>query len=988
MDSDLENLQVIDDFEVALSRVDRLSNFSKYNLQFVKSTDFTIIAQNIRSIYKNFDDLSVSLANFDFETDLLVLTECMLDDNKPVPQLRNYKTFSTVKHVNKCDGVVVYIKNTYKSTIREIKLTDASCVQVTLHGYIILCIYRSPSNKHADEFISSLCNHLDSMKSQKNIVITGDINININTTDKLIEHTYERKNRLSYLNMLASNGLFPGHLLPTRELSCLDHFILKMGMSASSATVIVFDSTITDHRMILLKITNIIKTSQNKLKCKNSINYEKALQKLKECNLLQPASYDDPAALADISIAKIQQCLNDYTKTKRIASKDRIIKPWITPGILKCIRNRNVMQQKLRSDPFNEILKITYKRYRNFCNNLIRKLKTQYDRELLAKNKNNPKTLWQSINVITSRKTKKTNCLELLDVKSSPQLSVNYVNGFFASIGKTLAQNISINYPSQQPTVTRNVCSPPSDSFAFLNTDCEEVYKTLMSLKSESAPGWDNIPTRFLKMANELTVPLITQLTNLCFQNGCFPDAFKKAIITPVYKSGCRDDVSNYRPISVLTALSKVLEKIINKRLTNYLNKINFLSKSQYGFRQNISTEDAVTALTTHIVENVDRGIKCIGVFLDLKKAFDTVSVPILIKGLENIGIRGVALNLFADYLKNRKQYVKIDGHISNECDVTNGVPQGSVLGPTLFLIYINSLCNMEIEGGRVFSYADDTAIVFTGESWSSVRRAAELGLAKVNKWLQSNLLTLNTTKTNYIAFTNYRSSQPEASYDIKIHSCQMEEPSCDCSSITKVAEIKYLGVMLDDRLTWHAHLEIMMGRTRKLIWVFNRLRHIADKKLLKIIYMSLAQSLLAYCIPVWGGATKTKFLDLERAQRAMLKVMHFKPYRFSTKKLYKLSDTLSVRQLFILHTIIRVHKELPFDPSTLNKRRNFKVAANVPVRTVFAKRQFKARSGQLYNKINKILKIYPMNKHTCKTVITRFLKSLDYEETEKLLNY
>lgn len=985
MDSFVKQVEVIDEIQIAQSRVDQIENISKIK-HYVKPTDFTIIAQNIRSIYKNFDSLCVSLSNFSFEADLLVLSECRLDKDKPIPHLTNYTSYLTANHLNQCDGVVVYLKSCHKGSVREIQLTDASCLQVTLPNCTILCIYRSPSITNADSFINSLNAHIDSIKNQANIIITGDINITINITEKKDKDKRERANRLTYLNMLAMHGLLPGHVLPTRELNCLDHFILKLDSSVFSASIIVFDSTITDHNMIFLKLSSGVTCKQHKTKYKTVTNYEKALLSLKESKLDYLLSYDNPTTLTNELITKIQQSLLDNTVTKRISSKDRLIKPWITPGILKCIRNRNDMQRKLKADPFNEILKITYRRYRNFCTNLIRKLKTQYERELLAKNKNCSRTLWQTINNITSRNKNISSNQDLLDSKDSPQLSVDYANTFFSNVGKTLAEKIPPVTSSQNRYYFNRSHSSPVTSFAFLATDPLEVYKILMSLKSNSAPGWDNVSTRFLKLANELVVPVISHLANLCFEHGIFPAALKKAIITPVYKNGDKSEVSNYRPISVLTAISKVLEKLVNNRLINYLSKIDFLSKSQYGFRRNHSTQDAVSALTSHIVENVDRGQKCIAVFLDIKKAFDTVSVPILIKRLEDIGIRGVALSLFSDYLNGRTQQVKIGQYISSESSVAYGVPQGSVLGPTLFLIYINSLCNMNINAGRVFSYADDTSIVFVGNTWESVRRAAETGLAEVASWLKANLLTLNTEKSNFIAFTNYNSTQPGNSFKIYIHNCCNQNLSCSCSNINKVNETKYLGIAIDQRLSWHAQIELMMGRTRKLMWIFKKLRHIADQKLLKQLYVALAQSILVYCIPVWGGASKVKFLELERAQRALLKVMHFKAYRYPTVDLYKTSDTLTVRQLYILSLVLNIHRTLPYDSTKLSKRRNYRVAPTPRIRTTYAGRQFKARSARLYNKVNKIMNIYTRNSYSCKKSLTEMLKKWSYDETEAFI--
>lgn len=203
---------------------------------------------------------------------------------------------------------------------------------------------------------------------------------------------------------------------------------------------------------------------------------------------------------------------------------------------------------------------------------------------------------------------------------------------------------------------------------------------------------------------------------------------------------------------------------------------------------------------------------------------------------------------------------------------------------------------------------------------------------------------------------------------------------------ITKVESTKYLGILVDQRLTWHSHLELIMSRTRKLIWVFKTLRHVANKKLLNQIYLSLAQSILTYCIPVWGGATKIKFLELERAQRSLLKVMHFKPYRFPTTELYRLSDNLTVRQLYIMAAILRIHKSLPYNPDIQNRRRKDNIIPTNTINTTFASRQYINKSGKLYNSINKHLNFYSLSYYECKHLLIEWLKSKAYHDIENLL--
>lgn len=982
----------IDSFEVARSFACDVGEL-KNNIQVNKS-DLTIISQNIRSIYHNFDDFLLTLSCLTFETDVIILSECRISSHKPIPQIPNYDSYYTQCQLNQNDGVVVYIKNHLQHKIKEIKLCEASCLQLDILNNTVFCIYRSPSNTNADSFIDSLSSHLDALSStKKGIIVAGDININIRL--KPTELPYERKNRINYTNMLAIHGILAGHVLPTREINCLDHFMIKINKLKFKASIAVLHSSITDHCTTFLSISKV-KNNTAVNKTKTTVNFEKALEDLKNKNLSELLHSDDPSMIIDSLIYKITETIKSNTVITTIPKKFRIIKPWITPGILRCIQNRNKLQKEVRSQPYNEVKKITYMRYRNYCNKLIKKLKRNYERELIRKTMHNNRQLWKNIKNITYTNNKKSTNAELLNLKKTPIESANFANDYFANIGKKLAQGYV--FTNNDTSTYLQSLTSHSHSFVLLQTDHDEVKDVIMNLRTDSAPGWDNIPIRFLKLALSEVLPVITHLVNICFDKGIFPDPLKQSIITPVYKGGDRDSINNYRPISVLPAISKILEKLLNKRLLNYLEKFKILSPSQFGFRKGISTEGAVSALSSLVSEQLDSGNKCLAVFLDLKKAFDTVSHPILVHKLEKIGIRGTPLSLFKDYLSNRRQKVKLGNCVSDCVEVSYGVPQGSVLGPTLFLVYLNDLCDMRIPNAKVFSYADDTAIVINGDTWESVKSRTELALENVDKWLRNNILTLNATKTNYVCFSIYNNTQPSRDFDIKIHNCNNlnKNSNCNCPSIQKVMQTKYLGVIVDQRLTWYAHIEHVNQRIRKLSWIFKTLRHVLpsvaggvqkpSRNLVRETYVALAQPIMEYCIPIWGGAAKTRFLQVERAQRNLIKIMYFKKIRFSTESLYRLSKLLSIRKLYILHTVLKKHKNLPYNATLRNKRRKDSVIQIPRTKTKFASRQYNKRSAYLYNYINKELGIYDMHYYECKKTIPIWLETKNYNEIEELV--
>lgn len=967
----------LDNFSVSDSYSCEVENCKHYLSSF--TNPLTVLTQNIRSVYKNYDNFAVFQQRLNIDCDIIILTECWLNNQYNVPLIPGYSMYHTNINYNQNDGVLVYAKNHLNVSVEEPNMQDCNRLLVKIGTETaILALYRPPSFRNLSYFSDSLNDTLQCLSSFKNIIVAGDININIIPE-------YSDETNQNYLNLCSFHGLLPAHTLPTHQGgSCLDHIMLK---SDFPSLALVINSSITDHKAVLLSLNlNLPKQSNNPIRSKLNVN------KLEEylCNVDFASVYnsDDPQLCMSFVVDNVQRGILKCSYNVSLSNKYRNIKPWITPGLIRCMRHRDKLHLKAKSNPNNSILQLSYKRYRNFCNDLLRKVKTNFDKNALEKAGINSKKIWKHIKNVTysSKSPESSSCL--LQTNASHLQSANSANSFFVNVGKCLAERA-------QGHLQPHLCTVFSDhnvltSFVLLDTDEAEVERIIMSLKDDCAAGWDNITTKILKQLKHILIPPLTHIFNKCLSSGVFPACLKKAIVVPVYKSGSKDQVTNYRPISLLSSISKILEKIINKRLVNYLEDKLILSRTQFGFRPKISTADAVHHLTNYLVQELDKGKHTIGIFLDLAKAFDTVSIPILLRKLELLGIRDSQLKLFTSYLEQRAQCVRLGSVLSDEQENTSfGVPQGSILGPTLFLIYINDLCNLKLDRGTIISYADDTALLFSADSDSEVFEFAQNGFNVVNKWLQHNLLTLNAEKTNYIKFSMRDQISSTTNAKLYAHHCYSpNNAQCSCPVIKSTNQIKYLGIILDHNLSFKPHIKTLCGRVRKLIFIFKKLRHIADHYIIRQVYFALCQSILTYCITTWGGAGKTLLLTVERAQRAILKVATSRPFIFPTNLLYKSCEVLTVRQLFIMNTVLRQHAALPYSTEFTNKRRNDKVCPQpTTLKFAFVNRFYLFLGPFLYNRLNSMSNIYALNYNNCKKTITLTLQNLSYDDTEKLLD-
>ena len=402
--------------------------------------------------------------------------------------------------------------------------------------------------------------------------------------------------------------------------------------------------------------------------------------------------------------------------------------------------------------------------------------------------------MWKTLSQILPRKLKTTTETE--------NLSATNFNKFFTTIAGSLCRHFS-------HTPIPRVFTPRVDrDFTLRDVSPTLVKQELCKLKSSKATSLDGIPARVLKDAAPEIAKPIAYLKNLSSLTGIIP----QAKVTPIFKSGEKDDVNNYRPISVLPLISKIMERTVQVQLVSSLTTNNVLSEHQSGFRKQHSTQTAITYLTDFILERMDKQEMPGAVFIDLKKAFDLVDHKCLLHKLEHYGVRGSSYNWFLDYLCTRSQRVKFGKELSSSLPLDYGVPQGSLLGPLLFVLYINDLPQCLLRS-NISMYADDTVIYTNGSESDCIMTEIQEDLQRVEQWMKNSKLVLNLTKTKCMLFGT-KQKLANASFKTQLRG----------SDIERVRNFCYRGVTLDECLSWKEHVSKVFTKVNKRLCLLGRI--------------------------------------------------------------------------------------------------------------------------------------------------------------------
>jgi len=570
-------------------------------------------------------------------------------------------------------------------------------------------------------------------------------------------------------------------------------------------------------------------------------------------------------------------------------------KPWINAKIQFLMWERDKLFKKYcKSNNVNikERLYSEYKKIRNNLTTLKRNSKIKYYQKYFKINAKKTAAIWKGIrSLITIKKTNRKNISTIEsngDVITDPVNIANAFNKYFVNVGPTVESKI----PASDIPYTEYLKKSVKNSFYLSPVKTYEISDIIKSLDLNKSLGPNSIPIFILKLCQGFFSTNLEKIINLSFKTGIFPELCKIAKVIPIFKKENPLLCKNYRPISLLPIFSKIFEKLIYIRMYKYLDTNNLLYDKQFGFRSKHSTNHALISLTESIKKHLDNKELVSGIFIDLAKAFDTVNHKILCNKLSYYGFRGKFNDLIKSFLSNRKQYVSINGFDSDKLEISCGVPQGSTLGPLLFVLYINDL-QYSLKFASANHFADDTCLLYANKKPKTVETNLNFDLKSLNQWLCANRLSLNIDKTRLLLFHS-KYDKKEIDINIKMKGVRLE-PS---------HSVKYLGIHLDENLSWDIHIKELRNKLSRANGIISKLRHYVPKSTIMQIYYSLFFSHLTYGILVWSLTTQKNLDIISILQRKSIRIMNSVSYDehtndlFYENKIIKFIDIIKMNQI------------------------------------------------------------------------------------------
>lgn len=887
---------------------------------------FSVFSTNIMSIGNSIEYLDTfvaSLASFGFKFSVILLQECWLTDASDPRQfnIEGYNMFHYSATCGQKGGLLTYVSSDFESELVNIDLQNPDIweglyIKISSKNLVkpVLTanIYRPPRNS-GPLFRESLKYTLSNIdRNSHEVFLCGDFNYDLLKldTDGEISHFFDDVTAFGYNPLITLPTRFNNNRSETdssenRSATLIDNIFCRSTECTSDAFTGILTKAFSDHLPYFAIFSNLISTKstrypRKKITIPGKIDTDKLIQVLRSTDFeksVEEASHpsDKMSALVNILSTTVSGLFPD--RTVNFKRRKHAIKPWVTKGILTSINSKDEMHKELltlEEGNSKNTLRKYMKLYKSTLKKILRASKKTYFHSLFDNHRDNSRKTWSVINGLLKSKNQAKRQLSdyfySLDGSSKLYKSediANNLNEYFTNIGTNLATNISSTsdgYKSLFPDIL------VTNSFSFSTVSIQEIEKIIDDLSPKKSSGYDGISTELLKLLKPILLPCIHNIINQCIEQSLFPDSLKIAKVVPLYKGGDKHYCMNYRPISLLPSLSKIFEKIIHVQLYNYFSQNNLINPSQYGYRKGHSTEFALADLVENILDSFHAKNIPLTILLDLSKAFDTIDHKILLWKLEKYGLSRSSLALLANYLSYRFQYVHFDGRSSSMTKLTIGVPQGSILGPLLFLIYLNDIHSAS-QYFKFILFADDTSL-FSTPNLSSTADPSVLALEvdKIRNWLNENKLSLNAKKTKCIVF--HHASKKILSPSFKIGEDEVEV----------VDNYKFLGFYLDNRLNWNVQINQTCKKITKVIGILNRLKNILPWYIKLQIYNSLVACHLNSGLLVWGNMNN---LDrILKLQKKAMRIILNKSYNSHTDPLFKRLGVLKITDMLIIAKI------------------------------------------------------------------------------------
>lgn len=833
---------------------------------------------NVQSLRNKTDALYVLLEYCNLPS-LVLITEHWLKETETC-HVPNYSIISKYSRINSIHGGTMILLNRdvdknlqfigiskYDHLIVE-KEFEFSIVYNKLNRIYIFCIYRTPSS-NPSTFVERLEVLLTQVPMDSKLIVAGDFNINFDDKDLAVTQSIN--------NLFLSLDIVMHVSSPTRVSQFTESKIDYMcsNFNTEQLNCEVIPAGLSDHEAITLSITLDSSSHSNKFRLGRIFSRKNFNKFYVECNSYN-WNFVSNNKLIDFYNTLVKM-FNKIFPLKKL--KIRKKKNWVTKGIKTSSKNMRCLHtiRKYTTDRgFNQY----FLKYKKVYGLVIKAAKLKYYNARLAVTNRN-RANWNVINELRGHPAK-ANII-------NSDIHANTFNQYYCSIGRKLTEKIA---QDQDPISFLNLNT--SENLVLSDTNVLEVIDVVREIgrRNRNASGLDSMSVRIIENLPVTVLDSFVQCINECFQVGHFPECLKTALVIPISKGSDIDSPTNFRPISLLPTVSKIIEKIVKKRIMAHLNKHNLLSSNQFGFQQSRGTGDAMFSFFENIYSGLNDHDIVAAVFCDYSKAFDCVNHEILLRKLQCYGFNGKCLDWMTSYLSDRLQMVNFNGEISHPSQIPCGVPQGSVLGPILFLLYINDLTSLQIDG-RFTIFADDTTIVWHGKNEQELRNTISHDLAKIKSWCDSNLLLFNVSKTNILTFKfNF-----DNLFISEVH-------------IENRVDTKFLGLHIDSKLKFVNHVNILNQRVSRGCYAVRVVSNELGIVAAKTAYFAFIESHLTYGLAFWGYCSQqlfnSTFILQKRAMRYICKV---RP-REHCRPLFLKHGILTLPCLFIVETVVLIHKK------------------------------------------------------------------------------